>query len=473
MTAVLQTRSLKAPTGPLAREAREAIAAAVADAVADAGRARVPIALVTVPAPLVALEACVAAAGEPDAFLWDPPAGPAFAGAGIAARIDVVGHARLDELRARAAELWPRVTHVDLAGSGGETRPRLFGGLAFAPGAAATAPWEQFGDGSFTLPRWCYGRDGERAWLTAAIAEPSGADPYAVAEQLAVRVRAIASAGIPASQPSSAMRVDQLAYDRWEREVQAVRADIAAGASAKIVLARRAAIELSAPADPIAVLARLGAHHPGCFRYGFRRGETTFLGATPERLIGKAGARIATQALAGTIAPGRADELLASAKDAGEHELVVCAIRDALAPLCAELSVPAAPQVRALRHMLHLETPIAGVLRAPGHVLDLVEALHPTPAVGGVPTARAVRWIAEREPDARGWYAGPVGWFDAAGDGELAVAIRAGVLRGQRAFVYAGAGIVAGSDPRAEYDETAAKQRALLGALLGAQEGAR
>jgi isochorismate synthase EntC len=115
--------------------------------------------------------------------------------------------------------------------------------------------------------------------------------------------------------------------------------------------------------------------------------------------------------------------------------------------------------------VVHLRTRISGVLREPLHVLELVERLHPTPAVGGVPTARALSWIAEHEPDERGWYAGPIGWVDAQGDGAFAVALRSGLLENHRASLYAGAGIVQGSDARSELNETRWKLQALLGAL--------
>jgi isochorismate synthase EntC len=144
---------------------------------------------------------------------------------------------------------------------------------------------------------------------------------------------------------------------------------------------------------------------------------------------------------------------------------VVEAIREALAPLCSSLEVPTEPRIRRLRHVLHLQTSITGRLDSDVHVLDLVEALHPTPAVGGVPTIEALRCIAELESQPRGWYAGPVGWFDQTGDGEFAVAIRSGLVRGRHAFVYAGAGIVRDSDSTKEYEETGLKQRALLDAL--------
>jgi isochorismate synthase EntC len=144
---------------------------------------------------------------------------------------------------------------------------------------------------------------------------------------------------------------------------------------------------------------------------------------------------------------------------------VVRAIADALADAGGKVDMPDAPGVRALRHVLHLHMPIRARLAQPRHVLELAARLHPTPAVGGTPTHVACDWIAAREPAARGWYASPVGWFDLDGNGELAVAIRSGLLAGDRAHVWAGAGIVAGSDPDRELAETDDKLRAMLGAL--------
>ncbi|NNE07987.1 MAG: isochorismate synthase, partial [Gemmatimonadetes bacterium] len=161
-----------------------------------------------------------------------------------------------------------------------------------------------------------------------------------------------------------------------------------------------------------------------------------------------------------------AAELLSSEKDRGEHAIVVEAMRRNLEPLCSALAIEDVPTVRSFKHVLHLQTPIQGTLSSPdSHVLDIVARLHPTPSVGGVPSREAVRWIGEHEPIARGWYAGPIGWFDQNGDGEFAVALRCGLLEGERLHLYAGAGIVRDSDPHKEYVETDIKQLALLRAL--------
>jgi isochorismate synthase len=257
----------------------------------------------------------------------------------------------------------------------------------------------------------------------------------------------------------------------WRRHIEQIRAAIADGACAKIVAARTCAVELAAPIDAGALLGRLGARHPGCTRFAVRTAGRVFLGASPERLIAMRGAELITEALAGSIARSGKDDalevakLLSSDKDRREHELVVEMIRGALAPICAEMVVPATPHVRTLRHIHHLHTPVRGTLAAKRHLVELAAALHPTPAVGGVPTAAALRWIAEHEPEPRGWYAAPIGWFDAAGDGELTIAIRSGLVSGRTALLFAGGGIVRDSDAELELDETRVKLRALLGAL--------
>ena len=157
--------------------------------------------------------------------------------------------------------------------------------------------------------------------------------------------------------------------------------------------------------------------------------------------------------------------LQASAKDLEEHALVVSAITGALEPLCDRLELPPRPGVRSLKHLLHLCTPIQARLNRDTHVLELLERLHPTPAVGGVPTATALEWISQTESFDRGWYAGAIGWFDALGNGDFNVALRSGLVRSDRAWLYAGAGIVRESKGALEYAETTLKLSAMLSSL--------
>lgn len=182
---------------------------------------------------------------------------------------------------------------------------------------------------------------------------------------------------------------------------------------------------------------RLKVTQPGCTRFALRVSDATFSGSTHERLVKKQGRTIFTEALAGSLpSPKTADEkasaaaraeLLGSKKDRTERTLFVREIMERLHPLCESVSAPLTPSVKATRHVLHLHTPIKAVLRADSHILELVGLLHPTPAVAGLPTAVAVARIAEQEPTPRGYYAGPIGWFDHDGDGEFAVALRSAV----------------------------------------------
>jgi isochorismate synthase len=254
--------------------------------------------------------------------------------------------------------------------------------------------------------------------------------------------------------------------DAWRRRVAATVADIDAGRVGKVVLARAVRVTADAALDPLRVLARLRAAQPECTVFGVGHGGAFFVGATPERLARVTAGRLDTAAVAGTCLRGRGDALLASPKERAEHAFVVDALRRRLAPLAARLTIPDTPEVVGAGDVLHLRTPVTATLRPGRGLLDVVAALHPTPAVCGVPQDDALRLLARRERLARGWYAGGVGWVDAAGDGEIVVPLRCALLRGRQATLFAGAGIVAGSDPDAELEETRLKLRPLLGALL-------
>jgi isochorismate synthase len=210
-----------------------------------------------------------------------------------------------------------------------------------------------------------------------------------------------------------------------------------------------------------------------CARFCFRFGPDAFVGATPERLILLSGRDLQTEALAGTFRKNTAEfatELLRSPKEHSEHAPVLSAIVEQLGPLCTKLQYSSEPELRTLPHLLHLRTPITGTLRSDLHVLDLVELLHPTPAVGGSPRRAALDWIAREEGFQRGWYASPIGWFQGNGDGEFEVGLRSGVLSGNTATLFAGGGIVAGSGADHEFAETQLKLLGLRSALRVAAE---
>lgn len=251
----------------------------------------------------------------------------------------------------------------------------------------------------------------------------------------------------------------------WRAMVDEALAAIAQGDLAKVVLSRTVRVVADADFDRRAVLTRLRAQQPGCFVYA----AGGMLGASPELLVARSGATVVSRPLAGTVALGDGDpeDLRTSPKDAREHRLVVDALVAALEPRCVRLHAAAEPELDIFADVAHLATPIYGSLREPvPDALDLVRALHPTPAVAGTPTAAAIDAISRLEPDGRGRYAGPVGWVDANGDGEWAIALRGATVDGSRAVLHAGAGIVAGSDPDAEWVETEVKLQPMLAALV-------
>jgi isochorismate synthase len=242
----------------------------------------------------------------------------------------------------------------------------------------------------------------------------------------------------------------------------------------KVVLSRAMDLTARAPLDPALLVRRLAARDPGGYTYAVDLGGGhTLVGASPELLVSRRGDRVTANPLAGSVprAPDpavdreRAQALLASPKNRQEHEVVVRAVADALAPLCTDLDVPGEPSVVCTASMWHLSTVITGRTDPGVPALALAGALHPTPAVCGTPRAAARAAIAEFEGYDRGFYTGMVGWSDASGDGEWVVTIRCAVTHGSDVRLYAGAGVVAGSDPQAELAETAAKFRTLLDGL--------
>jgi isochorismate synthase len=246
------------------------------------------------------------------------------------------------------------------------------------------------------------------------------------------------------------------------------------GALRKVVLARTIHVDAGRELDPRLLVHRLRAVDPDAYTFAAPTDDGVIVGASPELLVSRRGREVRSNPLAGS-APRSGDPeedranavaLIGSAKDQEEHAIVVDAVAETLQPFCGDLTWDPEPVLHETPNVWHLSTRFRGELREPAPTaLDLVAALHPTPAVVGEPRGAALGTIAELEPFERGRYAGPVGWVDAEGDGEWAIALRCAELRRDRAILYAGAGIVADSDPASELDETDRKFRAFLDAL--------
>jgi isochorismate synthase len=400
-------------------------------------------------------------------FYWESPEGEVVLGWGSVARFRARGDSRFAQAYDWITRLAAAAT---LTGAPRGPRPESYlvalGGFAFDAAGSWGAGFEP---ASFVVPRVLVHRRPDVGPIRIAWSRDDGleegADDDFDSSPREERARATASGAL-----------DQAlaARDDWEGAVAGALRGIDEGAMEKVVLARRVHAPVPDHFDPIDLLERLRARHAGCYRFYFDFGlGGVFLGASPERLVTLRGVRVASDAIAGTAARPEEprveaeaiDALRGSAKDRVEHEIVVRHIRDALEPFAAELAVDAEPEVQRLRRLLHLRTRISGKTAKGTHVLSLASRLHPTPAVAGSPRDAALAWIAAREPGDRGWYAGPIGWMTAGGDGDFAVGLRGAFVTAGRALLAAGAGIVSGSDPSLEWKETEGKLSAMRDAL--------
>ncbi len=407
---------------------------------------------------------------DPPRIHWAAPDGLEIVGGGAAARLHAEGEDRFETLREDASRLFSALD-ADLPDA---ARPRAFGGFSFHAGHDPAPPWEGFFAADFVVPRVQLTRTDETTWLTVSRYGPD-ADPEDVGDDLESARAAVAE--YPAMQPSGespGIAATRLTTPReeWSRQVRSATDRIDAGDLRKVVLAQALEAELEGPIEIPDVLERLRRTYPDCHRFLIEpTGTASFFGAPPERLVSLSGRRVETEALAGSVARGDTPEadhelmasLTGSEKTQHEQGVVVDTIREQLAPL-GEVHV-ADQTVRKLATIQHLRTPIRADLDGEEHVLSIVEALHPTPAVGGLPPERAWETIRETETFERGWYAAPVGWFDADGDGEFAVAIRSAVANDETVTLFAGNGIVADSDPGEEWEEVQLKYRPILDAL--------
>jgi isochorismate synthase len=423
----------------------------------------------------------------PDCQYWSQPGDElAFAGLGIAFAIEVVEASRFRQ----AANAWRRLlTEAIVEGPRGlpGVGPLLLGGFAFDVQEPASELWRGYPPGRLVLPRLLFTRAQGQTWLTYNAVVASHAEPDVEAANLrALRDRVLALAAGPARKnghrphalrPNG--RVGPVAVHElrpaaeWKAEVAQAARVIKSHELEKVVLARAVQLRADKPFDPVGALRHLAAHYRGCYLFAVARGERCFLGATPEQLARLRADEVTTMSLAGSIRRGETPDederlgqaLLDSAKDRDEHAVVTRAMMEALGETCVDLLVSDEPSLLKLGNIQHLCTPIRGRLNNGHGLLDLVERLHPTPAVGGRPRDAALQLIREHERLDRGWYAGPVGWLDERGEGEFAVALRSALLHGNTATLFAGCGIVADSDPEREYAEADLKFKPMSAAL--------
>ena len=416
-------------------------------------------------------------AGGEDRFFWERPTQEfAFATSGVAAVVETLGAQRFTDAAEQTRALYASL-HVCGDPAPAMAGPLLVGGFAFAPHGEPSREWNGFPASRWVFAERMWSRFAEECWQTLVHRVEPGTDAARVRDALLERseIRDVERTKPAKSGDAPAYRtIADRPAAAYTRLVEAARRSLADGEFEKVVIARSVRVECGGGFDCTEFLDTLRNAYPSCATFAVARGDAMFLGATPERLLRLDGRRVTTSALAGSAPRGRypeedarfSRELIESKKEQSEHAVVVRDLRDVLAPLCADLQIPESPELLRLESIQHLETPISGTLDDDAHLFDIAGRLHPTSAVAGAPRDAALRWLHEREELARGWYGGAVGFVDPSGGGDLAVALRSALLRNETAHLFAGAGIVAGSQPESELRETRLKLRALLTPLL-------
>ncbi len=425
--------------------------------------------------------------GEPWFLFEQPDRGArALAALGEVALLTATGPERF----ATVADRWRSLAAAAVSdppedpGRGG---PVAVGGFAFAPQGGADPAWTGFEPASLIVPEVALtrephssgddGRGGEVRLTLHALAAPDDT-PEELLARLQGRVGELRAAPLALLDPAPAGRyrvASAMPPEHYEAAVARAVELIRAGELEKVVLAREVHVHAPRGYDPAALFGVLREGFPSCFVFCVGRGDGAFLGASPELLLRREGHRVSALALAGSMRRSAdpavddhlGEQLMHSEKDREEHAIVIRRIERTLRPHALWTAAPPEPTLVKVANIQHLGTPIRAQLAQPLDVIELLELMHPTPAVGGEPLARARPLIPALEGLDRGWYAGPVGWADATGDGEFCVALRCALLRGRIARCYAGVGVVRDSDPSAELAETEVKLAALLPLLAG------
>ncbi|HEU0249204.1 MAG TPA: isochorismate synthase [Solirubrobacteraceae bacterium] len=480
----------------LSESDRERLSARIELALRRARRSgRATLATMACPLPVtvdpVAVVCASRRAGEPW-FAFEQPdrAGSALAALGEVLRLEEHGPARF----ARVADRWRTLSAAAVADSPGDPDgggPLLLGGFAFAPDGGSSPLWRGFAPASMLVPELALTRDGsgtsnrggggngeggsEHAQVRMTLATLAAPDDTEedLLRRLCTRVNELSNAPLPLLDPAPTGRYQVssgMPPEHYEAAVARAAERIRKGQIQKIVIARDVEVHAPSDYDPGALFGVLRDAFSSCFVFCVGRGDSTLIAASPELLVRREGQRISTIALAGStrrsadpaVDAHLGERLLRDPSYREEHAIVVRRIERTLNRHAIWVAASPEPTLVRIANIQHLATPIRAQLAAPIEAIELAGMMHPTPAVGGEPADAALELIPALEGLDRGWYTGPVGWSDAAGDGEFCVALRCALLRGNVARCYAGNGIVRDSVPHTELGETEIKLAALL-----------
>lgn len=360
------------------------------------------------------------------------------------------------------------------------TGPMLFGGFSFDSLKEKSTLWKNYPNAKFTLPKYMFTVSDNEAWLTVNFVchpESNGKEIvdeyYITKDELLMTQYGSFEKGL-----YNEYIENEIEPEKWIETVRLATKEIQNGELEKMVLARETRLTFTKQLNLARVIHNLRSNQENSYIFAFEYGDTCFVGATPERLVKKENQQLFSTCLAGSIGRGKTmeedlalgEELLHDKKNLIEHGVVVHMIKEAMQEVCETVSVPDKPTLYKTRHIQHLYTPVIGDAKENTSLLSVVEKLHPTPALGGFPQTKALKKIREMELLDRGWYGAPIGWLDFSGNGEFAVGIRSGLIKGHEVSLFAGCGIVGDSDPLSEYHETRIKFKPMLSALEGVKQ---
>lgn len=416
-------------------------------------------------------------------YYWEKPSDSfSIAAAGEISRIKTTGSTRFKDASNAGKKLINKIFHFSKL-SHTKTAPHLFGGFSFYDHNVGKT-WSDFGSASFTLPEWSIIRSGSLSLLTLTF-ELKNTDTqqsltnsiYKLLDKLDELCSTEGYEVGPEFTNTHSVTIpneDSSDFFKWKYDIENATNDIAQDKYEKIVLARKLKIKLDHEVCDTHILNRLRNQYPDCFSFLIRQnGDSSFIGCTPERLASFNKDYILTEGLAGSTPRGKTAtedarleaDLMDSKKDRNEHDFVINAIQKNLNKYSDSIELPKFPSVKKLTNVQHLYTPIRAHIKNGVSKTEVLQNLHPTPAVGGFPRDEAVPYISTFEDFNRGWYASPIGWINANGDGEFVVAIRSGLIKKDEVNFFAGCGIVEGSDPLKEWQETNLKFIPMLSAL--------
>lgn len=347
------------------------------------------------------------------------------------------------------------------------------GGMSFDPKRNPSYLWDRYQSSQFIVPKYMLTKHNGAYYFTVTVQVEIDDDYRQLSRDIDREKQSLFESEVTFPTGASIVAKEEVKKNQWldivDQAIEAINNDKAK----KIVLAREMRLQLNKSVEIGVMLKKLLHLQTNSYIFAVERGENCFIGATPERLVSLAGNKLLSACVAGTAPRGRtiveddniSNSLLHDDKNREEHGYVVKMIRQAMEQYCKDIDIPSQPVIYPLKNLQHLYTPVTAILKEGYSIFDVIEQLHPTPALGGVPREASLAFIREHECFDRGWYGAPIGWLDSNKHAEFAVAIRSGLIQGDEASLFAGCGIMKDSDPTLEYEETNIKFLPILSAL--------